>query len=294
MSELGKRVAVAAVGIPTVLALVYLGGWFLAVPLAVFAALAVHEVVRFAREKAVRPMEWIAAPAAAALVLLASWQGTFQDFAPHALSVVGLTAFAALVAGLRWRGPEAAPLLSAAVTVLAVVYVGLSLAFAPLLHALPARAGWGVASQVGAATGLAVVALPLAVTWIGDAAAYFAGSAWGRRKLAPSISPNKSWEGFWAEVLGGAVAGVGWILVVRALRITAPSAPVAVFAVIGALVAVAAVGGDLVESLLKREAGLKDSGTLFPGHGGIMDRIDSLLFTIPSAYLALVLLGDGP
>lgn len=239
-------------------------------------------------------MEWIAAPAAATLVLLAAWQGSFQGFALYALPVVGLTAFGALVAGLRWRGPEGTPLLSAAVTVLAVVYVGFALAFAPLLHALPTRAGWASASQVGAATGLAMVALPLAVTWVGDAAAYFAGSAWGRRKLAPSISPNKSWEGFWAEVLGGAVAGVGWILVVRALRITAPSAGVAVFAVIGAFVAVAAVVGDLVESLLKREAGAKDSGTLFPGHGGVMDRIDSLLFTIPSAYLALVLLGDGP
>lgn len=294
MSELSKRVAVAAVGIPIVLGLVYLGGWFLAVPLAVFAALAVHEVARFAREKAIRPMEWIAAPAVAALVLLAAWQGTFQGFAPHALSVVALTAFAALVAGLRWRGPEGAPLPSAAVTVLAVVYVGLALSFAPLLHALPARAGWAPLSAVGAAAGLAAVALPLAVTWIGDAAAYFAGSAWGRRKLAPSLSPNKSWEGFWAEVVAGAVAAVGWILVVRALGMAAPSAGIAVFALVGALIAVSAVVGDLVESLLKREAGVKDSGTLFPGHGGVMDRIDSLLFTIPSAYLALVLLGGGP
>lgn len=304
MSELGKRVAVAAVGIPVVLLLVYLGGWFLSVPLAAFAAWGTHELSRMAVKADLRPVEWIAAPAAATLVLLATWTGSFRVFAPHALAVVGASTVAAVVVAIWRRGPDGAPLGSSAVTVFAVVYVGLALSFAPLLHALPAAAGWSPASLP--LSGLVAVALPLAVTWVGDASAYFAGSAWGEAKLAPSISPKKSWVGFWAAVTTGAFAAVLWLLVARATIGGGTSgggafpaiagdgfAGLAVMAVVGGLVAVAAVIGDLVESLLKREAGVKDSGTFFPGHGGVLDRIDSLLFTIPVAYLALALLGGG-
>lgn len=305
MSELGKRVAVAAVGIPAVLLLVYLGGWFLSVPLAAFAAWGTHELSRLADNTGVRPVEWIAAPAASTLVLLATWTGSFQAFAPQALAVVGVSTAAAAVAAIWRRGPSRAPLASAAVTVFATVYLGLALAFAPLLHALPAAAGWSAASV--SASGLVAVALPLAVTWVGDASAYFAGTAWGKSRLAPSISPKKSWVGFWAAVTTGALAAVLWLLVARAVSgigvvplASMPDGPggvgaagVVVMAAVGAVIAVAAVVGDLVESLLKREAGVKDSGTFFPGHGGLLDRIDSLLFTIPTAYVALALLAGG-
>jgi phosphatidate cytidylyltransferase len=306
MSELGKRVAVAAVGIPTVLLLVYLGGWFLSVPLAAFAAWGTHELSRMAVHVDIRPVEWIAAPAASILVLLASWKASFGSFAPHALAIVGVSTVGAVVVAIWRRGPSGAPLASAAVTAFAAIYLGLALAFAPLLHALPRVAAWPAAS--GSVAGLMAVALPLAVTWVGDASAYFAGTAWGKAKLAPSISPNKSWVGFWAAVGGGALAAVAWLLVARVVAGTpAPSGPsetgavtavtggglggLLVMAAVGAVIGVAAVVGDLVESLLKREAGVKDSGTFFPGHGGVLDRIDSLLFTIPAAYLALALLG---
>jgi phosphatidate cytidylyltransferase len=137
-----------------------------------------------------------------------------------------------------------------------------------------------------------MVALPLAATWIGDASAVVAGSAWGREraKLAPTISPNKSWVGFWAALLGGAGAAVLWLAIaVRHVPELEP-VPFAAMAVGGALLAFAAVLGDLAESLLKREAGVKDSGTFFPGHGGVLDRIDSLIFTLPGAYGVLLLL----
>lgn len=308
MSELGKRVAVAAVGIPTVLLLVYLGGWFLSVPLAAFAAWGTHELSRMSAHSGIRSIEWIAAPAASTLVLLATWAESFQAFAPHALAVVGVSTAAAVVIAIWSRGPSGAPLASAAVTVFAAVYLGLALAFAPLLHALPTVAAWpGAGSRV---SGLVAVALPLAVTWVGDAAAYFAGTAWGKARLAPAVSPNKSWVGFWAAVGGGAFAGVAWLPVARAATGAGVPTPggvsgsvlplvgsgitgIVVIAVVGAAIAVAAVVGDLVESLLKREAGVKDSGTFFPGHGGALDRIDSLLFTIPTAYVALVLLSRG-
>ncbi len=294
MSELSKRVAVAAVGIPSVLALAYLGGWFLAAPLALFAALGVREVARFAEKKEVAPFEALGVAMAVVLVLTASWRPTFPTFAPWAFGVVIVGSGVGLVAALGGRGPGRAPLAAVSVTVLAAVYVGGALAFGSLLHALPGAAGWEL-GDAAAWAGLVAVALPLAVTWIGDAAAFFAGSAWGQAKLAPSISPNKSWVGFWAALVGGAVAGVLWLVAARAVFAGGGGVVgLALMAAVGAGVAGAAVVGDLVESLLKREAGVKDSGTFFPGHGGVMDRIDSLLFTIPLSYVALVVLGGVP
>lgn len=296
MSELGKRVAVAAVGIPVVLGLAYLGGWFLGIPLAVFAALGCRELTAFALQRGVRPMEGLAAAMAIALVLLATWRTDFAAFAPWAYGTVAAGAGVSLVTALKTRGAAEAPLTAIAVTLLTAVYLGGALAFAPLLHALPAAA-WGEGGQSPWA-GLVAVALPLAVTWMGDAAAFFAGTAWGKAKLAPSISPNKSWVGFWAALAAGAAAGALWLIAARVILDvgagTGSAAGVAVMAVVGGFVACMAVVGDLVESLLKREAGVKDSGTFFPGHGGVLDRIDSLLFTFPTAYAALVALGGLP
>jgi phosphatidate cytidylyltransferase len=136
--------------------------------------------------------------------------------------------------------------------------------------------------------GLLVVALPLAATWIGDAAAFFAGRAWGKGGLAPTISPNKSWAGAWAGLAGAAAAGVVWWAVARAVLPGQPLGPVTA-AVVGVLLGVSAILGDLAESLLKRGAGVKDSGTLLPGHGGVLDRLDALTFTLPMAYAAFVL-----
>ncbi len=293
MSELGKRVAVAAVGIPAVLAIGWVGGWLLGLLLGSFAAWAAHECFRFAHRKELEPIAWIGVPAAPAFVLLAVWRPTFRDFAPWALGLVVLITLAALLAAMIQRGPARHPFAAAAITVCAPLYVGLSLAFAPLLHALGA-AVWGVEGMSAEMAGLVYLALPLAATWIGDAAAFFAGSAWGRNraKLAPTISPNKSWVGFWAGLAGGGLAGALWFAAATTLVGAAGGgAGYATATLSGVFLGLAAVLGDLVESLLKREAGVKDSGTFFPGHGGVMDRIDSLIFTIPTAFALLVLIG---
>lgn len=124
----------------------------------------------------------------------------------------------------------------------------------------------------------------LGVVWVADSAAYFAGHRWGRRKLAPSISPGKTWEG----VVGAAVA----VAVYHALvwyfgfRNYAPESGMAVAAMV-AVIFPLSILGDLFESLCKRHAGVKDSGTLLPGHGGVLDRIDALTSTLPLAALAL-------
>lgn len=122
----------------------------------------------------------------------------------------------------------------------------------------------------------------LAVCWVADIAAYFAGRRFGRRKLAPAISPGKTWEGAWGAVAGVLVYGLSalWLLF-------APAAS-GLLAVVPALLLLTALSiiGDLFESLLKRQAGIKDSGSLLPGHGGILDRIDSLTSTLPLLGLA--------
>jgi len=135
-----------------------------------------------------------------------------------------------------------------------------------------------------------LVLAAMAIVWIADTAAFFAGRRFGRRKLAPRISPGKSWEG----AAGGiaAVALYALLLVPLASRVRADAAPGAGAIVlwIGFAVAVAALSiiGDLHESLLKRRAGVKDSGTLLPGHGGVLDRTDALLAAMPPVALATV------
>src|SRR5262249_18467098 len=122
------------------------------------------------------------------------------------------------------------------------------------------------------------VTLLLAIIMASDTLAYFVGHAWGRRSLAPVVSPSKTVEG----AMGGLVGGVLGALAVRSLGL--PGLPVLHAAALGVVVAALGIVGDLDESLLKRWAGVKDSGTLFPGHGGMLDRLDSLLFGAPVLY----------
>lgn len=290
MNELSKRVAVAAVAIPIVLGLAYVGGWFVAVPLAVFAGWGAHEVYRLAAEKEIRPIQWVGVSSAALFVLLGAWRPGFREFAPFALTLVMGAGVIAGLEAMRTRGPQGNPLSVAAVTVFGAIYSGLALAFLPMLLALPETQAWAVDTADPLAP-LFVVVLPLAATWIGDASAYFAGTTWGkgRARLAPSISPNKSWVGFWANLVGGAVTAVAWLFLVQERLPALAEIGVLPFAAIGAILGLLAVTGDLLESVFKREAGVKDSGTLFPGHGGVLDRIDSLVFTIPASYGLLVL-----
>ncbi len=293
MSELSKRVAVAVVAIPIVLGLAYLGGWFLAVPLAAFAGLGAHEVYRLAHEKGIDPIGWVGVTASVSLVLLAAWRPSFVDYAPLALAVVIGTSLVAALEAMRTRGPDGHPLPAVSVTVFGAIYTGLALGFIPLLLALPGREAW-TASAADPVAPLLIVLLPLAATWIGDASAYFAGTTWGkgRARLAPTVSPNKSWVGFWASIAGAAAAAVAWLFIVQGrLPALAEVGPIW-FAVIGAVLGLAAVVGDLLESLFKREAGVKDSGSLFPGHGGVLDRIDSLVLTIPASYALLILVAS--
>jgi len=128
--------------------------------------------------------------------------------------------------------------------------------------------------------------IPLFICWAGDSAAYFVGSAFGKHKLAPVISPGKSWEGFFAGI-AGSIAGA---LVAGSLG---AGYPPLLMILAGAAGGSAGVLGDLLESALKRNAGVKDSGKLFPGHGGALDRFDSVLAAVPAIWIILMLFGPG-
>ncbi len=126
----------------------------------------------------------------------------------------------------------------------------------------------------------------MAVAWVSDIAAYFAGRTWGRRKLAPGISPGKTWEGVAGALVGVAIYGV---VVGAASGEMSSASPLALLSGVAALLLLTVLGivGDLFESLLKRQAGIKDSSGILPGHGGLLDRIDSLMAILPPAALLL-------
>jgi phosphatidate cytidylyltransferase len=155
----------------------------------------------------------------------------------------------------------------------------------------PARSVFDAAVARGADfsawTGVALLGFPMVLTWINDSAAFFAGRAWGTKKLIPSVSPGKTVVGAIAGTLAAVVCGalIAGLVLGDAMRL-----PIGYLggAVGGLLISIAAQIGDLAESLLKREAGVKDSGTFFPGHGGILDRLDALLFAIPIGYWVLL------
>ena len=181
-----------------------------------------------------------------------------------------------------------------AVSVAATLYIGWLAAHAVLLRALPDPfqvdaflltdlPAVVMRLQVSAGTRWALTAI--LVTWATDTASFFAGRAWGHRKLAPVLSPGKTWEG----AAGGLAAAVA-TLVACALVFQLPlSVPLAAVAGLG--LGTLAQLGDLAESLLKRQTGVKDAGTIIPGHGGVLDRIDSLLFTLPAVYYLATFVG---
>lgn len=287
-SDLGRRVAVAGVGIPLGVAVVWAGGWILAAVLAVLAALGASELMGLGRARGWRPFPWIGVTAAVTLVAAAFWTGSFEAWARLAWVVLLLAFFSAFVAAVFLRGPSRDPLPAVGVTVLAPVYVGAPLAFALFLRQHP-QAGWASPGWEGTF----LLFFPLVVTWIGDSAAYFGGRAFGRRKLLPSVSPAKTVEGGAAGLVGATAAGGALALLVPYLGGGLPLTAAAA-AVLGLLIGAVAQVGDLAESLLKREAGVKDSGRILPGHGGVLDRFDAILFTVPFTYALLPLfLGWG-
>lgn len=284
-SELTKRVAVAAVGIPLAIVIMYIGGWVLAALIALISALGALELFNLAEKKQIRPMRRGGALASAGIVLLA---GAFEPAIAAAWLWGAAIALLILFSGAAiWRrGVEGNPLASAALTAFGALFVGGTLAFALWLRALTDTGG--TSTWTDAARGTAVLAFPLAVTWINDTFAYFGGRAFGRHKLIPKVSPGKTVEGSISGAIGGVLVSALYGAPVLGAQLGFGGSLLHWVAG-GLVIAALAQIGDLAESLFKREAGVKDSGTLLPGHGGVLDRFDALFFTLPAAYAFLLL-----
>jgi phosphatidate cytidylyltransferase len=252
-----KRVATALVLLPFIVwAVLWAPEWAFDVVLAASGLFAFYEFHRIAGSGAGR---WLAPlGVTAGLALL---------FTPEPFLVAIVVTLAAMTAGLASRDlPSALP--NAAVLVLGVLYIFGAWRCAIGLRSINPH--W--------------LMIALLVSWAGDTAALYAGRAFGKRKLAPVVSPGKTWEGAAASVAAGTLAaGVyGYYLI--------PSFPIWGVLAMGAAANIAGQVGDLCESAFKRGAGLKDSGSTLPGHGGWLDRMDSILFSVPVVYVILRLL----
>lgn len=280
-SNLVQRLGFAAVAIPLALGLVWLGGLPLALLVAVVGVLGTRELFDFARRQEIRAALVPGLLAAAAVPLL-----VWARFESAAVAGWLAASWPYLLAGwvlvvLTWvlatRGAADRPLATAAVTLLAPAYCAALPAFLLGIR----HAGHGDRSWPGAM----LVFFPLAVVWVCDSAAMFVGKAVGGPKLAPQISPGKTRSGGIGGLVGALVAAVAWnqlALVPLGVAILPWQA-----LVFGSVIGVVGQVGDLAESLFKREVGVKDSSGLIPGHGGALDRFDSLYFVLPVAALLL-------
>lgn len=308
MSNLATRVLVAVVGIPVILLVTMAGGFYFYAFVLLIALLAIHEVYALARARGASPQVGTGMVLGGLLVTLFAYfrirslvvggllaLGIASPFPSMAqwLLILLLAALPAVMTIELFRG-RPGPLVNIAVTLFGAGYAGLFLgslvglrelfipedfpvyAYFPLHGAVAPEEVPGVLYSWG---GYTVIAIFVSI-WVCDSAAYFAGRGFGRHKLFPRVSPNKTWEG----AAAGFIAAAG---IFQIARIVLPYMSVVDALVCGVIVGVCGQTGDLAESLLKRDAGVKDSSSLIPGHGGVLDRFDSLLFVAPLVYVYL-------
>lgn len=253
---LSHRVFSAITLIPIIAWVVYAGDWWFLGALAVAGTLAGQEFYQMMHQGGFQPAPAIGL--SLLLFLLLDVSTPEWDIAHPAIVLVIILAFVWHL----FQKDDAAPTASWALTVMGGLYLGWFLGHFLLLRARPDGLAWTIVAFLA--------------TWISDTGAYFVGLAIGRHKLWPRISPKKSWEGS----IGGLVTGVLGSMLIAWLAGLPPGHGAAV----GALISIIAPFGDFAISMMKRQVGVKDSGSLIPGHGGMLDRLDSLLFSAVVVY----------
>jgi phosphatidate cytidylyltransferase len=278
-SSLLLRVVSGLVLIPIIVA----AAWWpaaTAILVAFCAALGVRELAGILRAGGYAPRTNLGIGIGIALCIAAAFQPyTAFDLTGAALAMVVIVSLSAEIA----RTDRSTSLISWALTLTGALYIGWLLSHFILIGQIntPLRNGWLGAFNIP--PGTAWICFTLAITWLQDTAAYFVGRRFGKHRFAPVLSPKKTWEG----AIGGFLASV--LTAIIAVLILGLPVNMVAAALIGAVAGVAGPLGDLAESLIKRQIGVKDSGQLIPGHGGILDRIDSLLFTGPLIYYMVLL-----
>jgi phosphatidate cytidylyltransferase len=272
-----KRVLTALILIPLVLLLVFLEPrwhWMFTLAVAGVAALAAWEFLGLAEKTGARPPR-----IAVLVVILALFAGNFYWLGQTA-AILGILSLALLVYCTFFR-PVEQMLADAATSIFCLFYVGFTLITLPAL--------------LEETNGPSLVAFLMCVVWAGDIAALYVGRAWGWRKMASALSPNKTWEGALGSVAGSLLATGGLLAAGRffdlwnSAKLSYSDEPWWYWLVLAVVVNAAAQVGDLAESALKRSAGVKDSGSILPGHGGVLDRIDALLVAAPVLWYAQVI-----
>ncbi len=258
------RILTAVVGAPLLLGLVYLGGWYFGMLVLVLGLLAQHEVYGLMEQAGVRPWK-VAGLVMGALLAL-------RALVPWALPL----ALVGLLGVLAWSpfSKTEQPLSSLGGTVLGALYPTALLAF---LTDLRLAQGPTVGDREAFLLTLTVFLL----IWATDILAYYTGKAVGKHQLAPAISPKKTWEGS----IGGALGAVGVAVALKLTLIAFLAWPHVI--ALALICGVVSQVGDLAESRFKRSVGVKDSGTILPGHGGVLDRFDAMVLAVPLAYLYL-------
>jgi phosphatidate cytidylyltransferase len=270
-----KRVLTALILIPVVLALVFLGPkWLITLAVAAVAMMAGWEFLGLAERCGAKPGR-----IAVIVAIMALFGGNFE-WPDQTLIILGALSLGLLVY-CTFGSPVERVLLDATSSIFALYYVGLTLIAVPTLREQP--------------NGPTLVVFLLCVVWSGDIAALYVGRMWGRHKLAPTLSPNKTWEGSVGSVAGSLLvtAGLFWLATFLAqwnfVKLSFADEVWWYWLVMAAAVNIAAQVGDLAESALKRSAGVKDSGALLPRHGGMLDRIDALLLAAPVLWYAQII-----
>lgn len=267
---LKQRVLVSAVLLPAGLVFIIVGGWFYNAFILLILALGAWEYVRLFRAGGLRPASILVVGGVLALALARGIDG-FQS-APWLLSLLILLSMADhLVAYERGRDQAGTDF---AVTLGGMLYLGWIGAYFISLRSLPGGLWW--------------LLLVLPSVWLADSGAYFIGSRFGRHKLSPRLSPKKSWEGYLGGILTGVLGGVlfAWLWQTFSGPGTGISVPRG--ALVGLVMGIFPTLGDLGESMIKRQVGVKDSSNLLPGHGGAFDRIDSWLWAVVIGYYMIV------
>jgi phosphatidate cytidylyltransferase len=286
-SNLQLRLLTAAVLIPTVIYVVFQGGYWVLVTVLIITVLGLSEFYQLIEAKGAHPLRNFGTIAGASLPVVA-----FLGSEYHATVLMSAVLLGVMVAQLG-KARISESLASISGTFFGVFYVGWLLSHAIVLRDFHrvAQGKWGDVATAGILPEVGIFYLFFAIAIVigGDAGAYFAGRAYGRHKLAPKISPAKTVEG----ALGAVLAGVGVGLVSKVVfEVVIPGVTAqlgwVVCGVLAAILSVVGIIGDLVESLLKRDAAVKDTGILLPGTGGILDRIDSSLLAIPVMYYLML------